>query len=266
MKMNNTKKFLFITAGVFFAILLIINAVMFYFINPGFILIPVFMVSLITVLIFSFVISGHFSGLNRVKSDGSKKSGYFLKKMWVVIVLMFFFSFGLSFAGGLILNGIFGGMRLRIENPFLSGAIVKIPLFILYNIIIYRMIVKQGFLDSQKKSFNLHLKILAFILVLILIMPSVFMDSMYDTVNPDSMMLNFHTMLSPNIDLFAHNDLGDVVNELNPDFNMALVIITILISFAAELFIAAFAYLRGKKIFIAQHLRKTENYETDEIC
>jgi hypothetical protein len=261
MTKRTNRKFLFVVTGILFAAITAISSVLFYYASEqtyG----VIFFSTVAAVLILAFVISSHYSLLNRNNTDGSKKLGDYYKKILLIVGLMFFLGYGLSFGGGLIFNAILGWLRIRLVDAgslFLSGAIVKLPIFIIFNIAVYRGLVKLGYMDAQRKSFNLRFIILTLLLALMLIMPGALRDSMYETTNPDMMGLNLHTVLSPSVDLLR----GDAYN---PDFSMILVILTVIASLAIEMAVGIFAYRRGKSIFLKNRIRMTDDYETDEIC
>ncbi|MCL2772335.1 MAG: hypothetical protein FWD71_03205 [Oscillospiraceae bacterium] len=273
----NVKKSLYITSILFFAIVFILSAVIFYFSSYSaahFLEIAVLIVAAIIIIIVSFIICSNYAKMNGAPEnsadgmdyDKTKNMTYYLKRMWLAIILLVLISIAISFAGGFILGGFMSGFRNKITNSFLQGIVLKGPMFIIYMIIIYNMFIKQGFMDAERKIFNLSFKILSVITAFIFMIPNMIFDSMYDTYYIGAPSVNVHSVLSPNIDLYLVDpDSGKVA--FNSHFNMILVIFTVLLTLTIEFGVMVFAYKRGKKCFIDQHTRKldkNEEYQIDE--
>jgi len=266
--MKNSKKFLLIITGIFTGVLLLVNLLMFYFVDhraagEAFWILQA--VSVIAALILSFVISTHYRNLNRIKS-GDKDFGYYFKRIWITIILIFVMSFAISEAVGLFVNAIVGRTRIRMiesGNLFMQGFIVKGPLFAIYLGLIYNMFSQQGYRDANRKVFNAHFKILIMALAFLLLMPGAVHDSMYNTQFVAGMGgVNIQAVFSANVDVYLADPISDNFT-VNPDFSMVLTAFTVLLGFAVQTAVAIFAYVRGKQTFLKKRLNPAE-VETDE--
>lgn len=190
-------------------------------------------------------------------NEDTNTFSYCFKRMYLTIILLFLGSCAVSAAGGLIINAFVGGMRTRLDNLFIRGAILKIPMLALYLMFVYKMFVRQGYLDSEHKCFNPEFKIITFLYSFMLMLPNMIFDSMYNTYSQEAVMVNTHTALSPNIDLYTEEAL------LNSNFSIILVILSIVAVLVIELAAALFAYSRGKKLFRKEHPHSYD-YATDE--
>ena len=74
-------------------------------------------------------------------------------------------------------------------------------------------------------------------------------------------ILNVQTVLSPNVGKFINDGYEIFTNE---DFNIFLVPVTVILTFAIQTAVSWFAYRRGKQIFMKNHIRIIDEYETDE--
>lgn len=214
-------------------------------------------INLIITAIPTFILSA-FSCLTFAKKGNADTNtfSYCFKRMYLIIILLFLGSLAVSAVGGIIINAFVGGMRTRIDNMFVRGAILKIPMLVLYLVFLYKLFVRQGYLDSEHKCFNPEFKIITFMYSFILMMPNMIYDSMYYTYS-DAMMINVHTALSPNIDLYTEDVL------LNSNFNIFLVVLSVAAVLLIELAASLFAYIRGKKLFFKEHPH-SHDYVTDE--
>ena len=192
---------------------------------------------------------------------------FYFKRMGFIIIMVYLMCMGVSFAGTFV-SGIISGMlanniNLR-DNLFLRGFIIKLPMFVIYLTFIYKMFIRYGFMDSQRKIYNLNLKMLAVAVSLILMTPTAVYDSMFYTSTMDTLIVNLQTVFSPNVDMIKIEDgFVNINNPFNENFSLTLVIFTLLLAFAIQASIAWFAYKRGKQIFIKQHIREID-YDMDE--
>jgi hypothetical protein len=184
--------------------------------------------------------------------------------MGFIFAMMILMSLGVSLAG-MFVNGLASGFLQRgTDSPFLRGFIIKLPLFIVYLVLIYKMFIRYGFMDAQRKIFNSNLRILTVIIALIFMAPNAIYDSMFYTAPTDTLLINVQTVLSPNVDKFVVElDGYSYVNENFTAINIVLVVLTVLLTFAIQAAVAWFAYNRGKKIMIKEHIREID-YEMDE--
>ena len=222
-------------------------------------------IAVIAAIIGGFIVCYRCSAVNKIKNpDGfnpPRDMFYYLKRMGFFVIITFLMCMGISFIGT-FLNGIVGGIIYNnVENLFLRGFMIKLPMFIVYLTLIYKTQIRYGFMDSERKIFNPNLKTLSMIISLILMIPNAVYDSMFFTSPLDTFILNIQTVLSPNIDR-AVTEI-DGYTYLNEDFNMILVIGALLLTFAIQAIVIQFAYKRGKQIFIKQHIREID-YDMDE--
>lgn len=233
-----------------FAVIFAISAVLCYYISfefSSFALSTSTGIAAVICVIFSFWVCTFF--------PKQRKAMFYFKKLWIVIILLVIATIAVSFAGGMLINAFVGGIRANIGNPFLRGAVLKIPMLILYLLYLYRTFRKFGFVDSGNKEFNLHFRIICALFSFIVILPSTVYDSMYDCYATEALSVNVHTAFNSNIDLYIDQ------YTVNSNFNIIYVLISILLVMAVEAAVAGYAYNRGKKIFEKEHLRDG-TYET----
>jgi len=203
--------------------------------------------------------------VNPAGFNPKRDTAYYFRRMGFMIIMMYLMCMGVSFAGTFIsalVSGFLANSPSLRDNLFLRGFIIKLPMFAIYLSFIYKMFIRYGFMDSQRKIFNLNLKMLSVIISLILMTPTAAYDSMFYTSTLDTFVVNLQTVFSPNVE-FVIRDYGEI-QGINEDFSMILVIIALLAAFIIQMAVAWFAYSRGKAIFIKQHIRKLDEYETDE--
>jgi len=184
--------------------------------------------------------------------------------MGFITLMIYLMCMGVSFAGTFISALVSGMLANNInlkDNLFLRGFIIKLPMFVIYLSFVYKMFIRYGFMDSQRKIFNLNLKMLAVVVSLILMTPNAVYDSMFYTSTLDTLIVNLQTVFSPNVDMVIME--FNEIQGFNENFSLFLVIIAIVLSFAIQTAVAWFAYSRGKQIFIKQHIREID-YEMDE--
>ena len=267
MKIKNTKRFLSIVTGVIFGILFIANLIVFSFVPPAgvYILSPLlFAVAVIAAAVLSFVIASNYRNLNKLNGDGEKQFGYYFKKIWINIILLFLINLAISEGVGLFLNAIVGGIRYNMDYGFVRGAVLKVPLFIIYLAVIYSMFSQRGHYDANRKIFNLHLKALTVALSLLVIMPGAVRDSMHFTqIIQNIGGGNLQTALSPHVDVWIDGGLRGMVR--NPNFNIIPPAFTLLLTFAIQITVALFAYNHAKEAFMKKRLNPAE-FDPNEKC
>lgn len=257
----------FITTGVLFSITFLLCLTAFNFIAGIFPAALIF--SYITALIIGVIICGRYAKISKIKNPDSfnppRDAFYYIRRMGFIAIMMVLMSLGVSFIGTII-NGFIGGvLNNNIGSPFLRGFLLKFPMFILYLSFIYKMFIRYGFVDSERKIFNQNFKALTVIVAFIIMIPNAVYDSMFYTSTIDALIVNVQSVLSPNVDkLVVEFDGYSYLNENFTTVNIILVLLTVLLTFAIQGGVALFAYSRGKKIFIKEHIRKLDEYETDE--
>ena len=160
---------------------------------------------------------------------------------------------------------LLGGVLLRMENAFFREFVVKAPAFVLYLSLVYKMLVRYGFIDSQKKIFNANFKMITFITTSMIMIPTAVCDSFFCIPAVQALIVNIQTVFNPNIGVYIVEEDGFMV--LNESFgagNVAMICAIVLFTFLLQICIFRFAYNRGKKIFIKQHIRQVDEYEMDE--
>ena len=269
-KNRNSKRFLYIIAGVFTGVLLIASLILFYFIYPSpAVVAAVFWVlqtaAIIAALILSFVISTHYHILNKT-NGGDNTVGYYFKRICFTVVSLVVMHIAISEAVGMFVNGILGGTRLQMIASgrfFMQGFIVKAPLFLIYLALVYNMLSQQGYRDANRKLFNAPLKLLIVAVAFMLMLPSAALSSMHETQYVANMGgVNIQAVFSANQDVYMRDQATDYVSR-NPDFNIILTAFTVLLAGAAQIALAMFAYIRGKQTFLKKRLNPNE-VETDE--
>lgn len=189
---------------------------------------------------------------------------YYLKRLGFFVLMIVLMNIAASLVG-MCAVALFGGVLVKIENVFLREFAVKGPMFVLYVSLVYKMLVRYGFMDSQKKIFNLNFKMFTFLISSMVMVPAAVCDSFFCIPAANALMVNVQTVLNPNVGVYIVEEDGFMV--LNQHFgagNVAMICLTVLLTFFIQVCLFGFAYKRGKKIFIKQHIRKIGEYEMDE--
>jgi len=272
---NTTYRNSYIIAALFFALLFALCMFLFYFVSyegSGFIINLMRMLSFIfagvvlTVTAVRCAVTGKIK--NPDKFDPPRNTAYYLKRVGSIVLMIFLMSLAASLVG-MVIATFFGGIFYRVNNTFFSEFLLKLPIFALYLSFVYKMLVRFGFMDSQRKVFNPNLKTLSFIIAFILLMPSLVCSNyFYAPALATDGSMNVQTILSPCYGTYIteFDGLG-VFRYINEDFavsNAVLIGTTVLLTFIIQLFFFRFAYYRGKKIFIKQHIRQVDEYAMDE--
>ena len=260
-------KISFIVTGVIFAIVFAVSVFTFNFVwydFAGTALILMLIMAGIAAFAGVIIICARCAKINKIKNpegfNPPRDMFYYLRRMGFIILMTVLMSVAISFIGTFI-NGIVGGFLRNMDDAFKRGFVLKLPMYIVYLYLIYRMFVRYGFMDAQRKIYNINLKMQAFIMALVFMIPNAVYDSMFFTETFDALIVNVQTVLSPNIDIYT----GDVFDRaVSEDFNIYLVMLTVIATFAIQLGVAWFAYKRGKKIMFKEHIREINEYEMDE--
>jgi len=265
----------YILAALFFVILFALCMVLFYFVSyegAG---------AIINIIrLFSFLCAGaalvatavRCAASNKInnpeKSDPPRNAPYYIKRIGYIVLMVFLMSLAASLVG-MVVATFFGGIFYKVGDTFLSEFLLKLPIFALYLSFVYKMLVRFGFMDSQRKIFNQNLVTLAVITAFILLLPGlVYSNYFYAPALATDGMMNVQTIISPCSGTYIteFDGLG-VFRYANENFgagNAVLIGVTVILTFAVQLFFFRFAYSRGKKIFIKQHIRKLDEYAMDE--
>jgi len=166
---------------------------------------------------------------------------------------------------GMVFCAFIGGIFYNIDHAFFSEFLLKLPFFALYISLVYKMLVRFGFMDSQRKIFNPNFKMISFIISFIIMLPGLVHDNFFYSATLNDGTINVQTFLSPGTGVYTIESDGFIlVNENFGALNIILIALTILLTFAIQAFIFRFAYNRGKQIFIKEHIREVNEYEMDE--
>ena len=262
------KKLLIVLTTAVFGLLVLLNSNVFYYITREPALRIANTISFATAALLSFIIASIYK--NRLKAHlGNRKTvkDYFMN-ICMIIAAMYFFSFALSLAGGVISYLAVTILNINSNVDFVNGAFFTVPMFALYLYGIYKIFSEMGYTDCVNNSFNLHFKITAIILAFIVVLPSTVVDNMYSTItyhlktNPFDAFINVRSLFSANIDLSLSADNGLIKTLGNS--GMVSVMLKSLLIFALEMAVAVSAYIRGKVKFAKRYLVKYKDYPTDE--
>ena len=268
-----SKKFLFIITGIFMGVMLLASLLLFNFVSPyaaGIAFNIIQPAAFAAAGILAFVTSAHYKNLSRLSGETGgrdKNIGFYFKRILISVVLIILMSMAISEGVGMILNGIVGGTRIKMIDSgsfFMSGFIIKGPLFAIYLLLIYNMFSQQGYRDANGKIFNAHLKIIIIAVAFIIMMPSAVMNSMhYTQYVPENIGgADIQAVFSANINVYVEDIITDLP-AVNPDFNIILTAFTVLLAFIAQAAVVIFAYNHGKQTFLKKRLNPAE-VETDE--
>jgi len=267
----NVSKHSYIILGLFSAIIFVGSLLLFNFVSyiaMGVALIIAVFSAGISAALCVVLICVRYSLAFKIKNpaDASNKNAiFYIKRMLYTVFMIILMSVAASLIGTFI-NGLFGGIVMKnVNNAFLSGVIVKLPIFVLYLSFVYKMLIRYGFVDCGKKMHNINFKMLSVIIALMLMLPMAIHGSMYFTSLAETSILNVQTVFSPNVDKYVMSD--DIYKDEiipNEDFNIFLVFLSTAVAFAAQFGVFWFAYRRGKQIFMKERIRILDEYEIDE--
>ena len=190
---------------------------------------------------------------------------YYFKRVGFFVLMIVLMNIAASFVG-MCAIALFGGILMHINNLYFRELAIKLPVFILYLALVYKMLVRFGFMDSQRKIFNRNFKLITIIISSVIMLPAAVHDSFFAMPAVNSMMVNANTVFSPHVGVYIADDF-DGFPTLNPNFStlsVVLIVVTVLLTFAIQTGVFVFAYNRGKKVFIKQHIRQIDEYEMDE--
>ncbi|MCL1792676.1 MAG: hypothetical protein FWG34_02280 [Oscillospiraceae bacterium] len=257
------KKYLIVVTAIFFALVLLVDAAIFKSVTSGPALVLTCIVSWIVAGILSFTVAFGYAGLHKSSSERSGKIGDYLKRIWLVVVIIFLFGFGMSLVGGIATCAIVTITKNMVDGYFLGGAIFPLLVFAIYLFWLYKNFTKFGFQDAQKQVFNLNFKILSLTLALICVIPMVISGNAYGMYYlQNGFFVEFRSFLGFTIDMNLIDDFA--APEIVTGVAVGVLILKVLFALAVEMVVAAFAYMRGKAIFVKQHMQKNDEYQTDE--
>ena len=226
-------------------------------------------VSYVAAIISAFIVCVNCAKANKIKNPDiyipPRDTFYYIKRMGFITIMIVLMSLAASLIG-MCAVALFGSVLLRFGNAFIRELVIKLPLFILYLSFVYKMLIRYGFMDSQRKIFNINLRILGIIIAFMLMLPGTVYDSFFYVPAANEGSTNVQTVLSQNSGVYKIDE-SDGFAELNENFNAGNVIfifVMILLTFAIQLAVFGFAYKRGKQIMIKEHIREINEYEMNE--
>jgi len=250
------KKFLLIdiiVAFLFLTISFIIASYTNYKVSDSTLSTPVIMIQFFISIFIVFILSV-FASARYAKANNKKISDY-IKRMWSQVISLCFLGVGATYGVGIISEIVLGGLAVKANHPFFSGFIVKFPIFIIYIFIVCKFLINHGHKSASIKTFNLSLQVLTMIYASIFTVPFAVRDGIYSIPNP-------HTIFTVNIPLSLQSEMYFSLNDTHT-FNLALVLIPIILTLIAEIIIFMFSYIKGKQKFVKKRLGDY-NHEADE--
>ena len=215
-------------------------------------------------LIGTFIISVRFADASKLKNPAAnppRDVAFYFKRMAFIIVITILVSAAASVIGTFA-NSFFGGvLKDNIDSMFMRGLILKLPVFIIYLMFLYKFFKREGYTDSKSKIFNLNLIIFSIIIAFTLMLPYAIRDIMFYADTFDVFLINIQTVFSSNIGMYT---MVYGSYETNENFSILLILITILFTFSLQTGIAYLAYTRGKQNLKDKQIQKLEEHEINE--
>ena len=228
--------------------------------NAGFALDITRIIAFIVALICALLLCVRCATVNKIKNPDMfippRDTFYYIKRIGFFAIMIVLMNIS-ALIVGMLLAGVASAITFGINNGNLREFLTKLPIFIVYLAFVYKMLVRFGFMDSQRKIFNPNFKMLTFIIAFILLLPS--------TVNAHILnSVNVQMIFSYNLGMYIIDGGFTTLNENFSASNIILIAAITLATFAIQAAVFMFAYNRGKKIFIKQHIRAVDEYDTDE--
>lgn len=224
-------------------------------------------IAVISALTIAFLICNRCAGINKKNNPDifipPRDTIYYIKRMGFTVIMIVLMDLAASLVG-MCAIALFGGFLLMFDNLLLRELIIRVPIFALYIVLVYRMLIRYGFMDSQRKIFNLNFKILTVIIAFIIMIPGAVQSSFFYVPAASEGFITPQNLLVPYTGVYIVEDDGfRILNENFNAGNVILIAVTVLITFAVQAAVFAFAYNRGKQLFIKQHIREID-YDMDE--
>ena len=189
---------------------------------------------------------------------------YYIKRMGFAAATIILANLAISILGGFAV-GLFGGFMFNMESLFARELIFKLPAFAIYLVIVYKFFVGYGFKDCHKKIYNPHFKIFTAIIAFFIFLPGAIYDNFFCIDSTNIIYLNVQTVFGPNSGIyFVDNEGYAALNEEFSGFSVFLIALTLVLAFAVQLAVAWIAYKRGKKLFVKERIRKSDDDQIDE--
>ena len=263
--------FSYLAAGIFFVLLFVGCLGIFYAMAyEAYVDVLNFMriIGYITAFASAILVCFRYATANKLKNpDGfipPRDMFYYLKRMGFIVLMLVLMNTACSM--GVFWISSFGSYMLdQIDDLFTRELIVKLPFFAIYLAVVYSMFQKFGFMDSQKKIYNMNFKILTLMVTFTTMVPGVIHDSFIAMHAVEKLNLNIWTVFGPHNGLYTVKvDGRPVLNETFGGSDVLWIIFTVLVTFAAAVWVMWLAYRRGKRRFIKDYLTKPDEYITDE--
>jgi len=168
---------------------------------------------------------------------------YYFKRIWEIIIVLFFSHLIVSVTGMFLYSFVFGGLLLY--NPILKGYIFKILTFIAYVALVWKWVDELGYIHAMKKIYNERFLILNMVYAYMLIIPVTICQII---------------LISAPV---PHNIFSVHIPIEDPKFNISFMIISIFATIIIEMVIFIIVYKKGRKYLLQKHI-KEGIYETDE--
>ncbi|MCL2518775.1 MAG: hypothetical protein FWF15_09450 [Oscillospiraceae bacterium] len=267
---NQTMKFIrsFVTVGIIFILSFSLCLLVYNLVADGHsytiaIQLTMAVVAIIS-LIGTFIISVRFADASKLKNPAAnppRDVAFYFKRMAFIIVITILISAAASVIGTFA-NSFFGGvLNDNIDSMFTRGLILKLPVFIIYLMFLYKFFKREGYTDSKSRMFNLNLIIFSIIIALTLMLPYAIRDIMFYADTFDAFLINIQTVFSSNIGMYTMEYGSYIANE---HFNILLIIISMLVTFSLQVGVAYIAYIRGKQNLQNEQIQKLDEFEINE--
>ena len=259
-------------AGILLGIISLLSLTLFSLVSfeaSGIILGTIRSLAYISALICAALLCMRCAAVNKLRNPDiytpPRDTFYYFKRLAFIALMIVLINTAISVVGMVVVS-ILGGIFVRIENLYLRELMIKLPVFIVYLVFVYKMLVKFGFMDCEGKIFNFNFKIITVIISSLIMLPGALYDSFFYTAALDSsLFVNIQTFLSSNMGSYiVEQDGFRILNESFNIGNVILIALTVLLTFAIQAAVFGYAYKRGKQIFIKEHIRKVDEYEMDE--
>ena len=183
---------------------------------------------------------------------------YYVKRMGYAAITIVLANLVASFLGGFAI-GLVGSFLFGMDNLFVRDFIFKLPAFAIYLVIVYRFFAGYGVKDCQRKIYNLSFRMFTVAIACLTLLPGAIYDNFFVMSATNKIYLNVQSVFGPNDGIyFIDEDRYSALNENFNGFNVFLIIATVILAFAAQMAVAYFAYENGRKAFVKEQIRKSD--------
>jgi hypothetical protein len=184
---------------------------------------------------------------------------YHLKQIIVLLLYILLINFGLSLLGGFSVASLLTVLTpLRESNLPLFCALVKIPLFLAFLLILFLLMRRNGSSSGSVKTFNPHFLLISLILSFAFMLPATVSGYMYRVSDitgglvysargarmaesAGKIYYDLQTVFAQNIDLHRNE------TTINEEFSIVWVLFSIILAVAIQIAAAMFGYYAGRK-------------------